>query len=177
METKHLVSAITAITSLGALGCSATFTGNVKHNTSTDETIIEAGVEVTAESSQPSAFDADKFVIDTTGTTIPVPTSGWATVDVITETGATRLTKRVEWVRSGEMIFFADPLAVNYWIDSNMQSGESIHYETDPIGDGGASGTQVVEATTYYDGVQKSHAAATFQGSGGGGFGDWRDEQ
>lgn len=94
------------------------------------------------------------------------------TLKIVSPNQQIRISQRFQWVRAGEFIVYSDPNAVNSWINLNRLAGESVDYETDPIGDGGATGQQTVQTTSYYDGHQTASSSISFPGSGGSGPGE-----
>ena len=170
---------VLGIGTLGVMGCTVSGHVNVKHNTTTNENIIEGGLKIEGESLRSDAivsmsngagsFNAADVAFDVSGTTVPVPTSGNLTLSIYSDGSPTpRISSTQAWSRVANYIVFSNPVAVTAWVNQNAQTGDSLNWETAAFGDGGAASMQTISVVQYYDGFEQASSSVTFPGSGCG---------
>lgn len=87
-----------------------------------------------AVTSSSTTGDAGLFVIDTSGSTTAIPSTGSVTLALSSSfSGAVLAARTFGWVRSGTEIRLADPAAVNSWLDANSGGADTLDYDLTPF--------------------------------------------
>lgn len=100
-------------------------------------------------------FDAAQLSVDLSGTTIPLPASGVATVQLTYEgSDVVRTQAQFSVIRSGSILKFANSAAVNAWILNTVADGDEVQisYEapdTSSVGTNTLSMAVVAEGVTF----------------------------
>lgn len=97
--------------------------------------------------------DASEYSLDISGSTVPYPNTGQATVTLRnSSTNTVVAAKMFPWVRSGDTIVFANPSAVNAWIAGVTAPVDEVAYQLAPFDTHLEPGSNVLHVSTIYDG-------------------------
>lgn len=97
--------------------------------------------------------DASLYSIDTTGSTIPYPSTGEVTVSLLSSTDTVEAANTFQWVKTGSEIVLADPAAVNAWAASAAPDAAEMNYTLLPFSTTLQAGENWIKSTAVYDGV------------------------
>lgn len=110
--------------------------------------------------------DAASFQLDTSGSTIPYPSSGSVTLQVKNSaSGAIVAAQQFQWVKTGTVIKLANADSANNWLYANMGEGDALSYDLVPFRSRYGAGPQVIAGQAKYEGA--TQASYTVQFSGG----------
>lgn len=111
-------------------------------------------------------FDAASFRLDTTGSTLDVPTSGLVSINLVESTsGATVTSATVPWRREGPSIVLSKPDAVNGWALAHGGNADSLTYKLHPFP--APSTYAELQVTSIYEGVANASTTIVSAGSDG----------
>lgn len=111
-----------------------------------------------------SVPDAAMFTIDTAGSTIPYPLTGTVLVKLIRSSdGKVFASKSFPWTRTGTIIRFTDPDAVNNWAYAYSGSADTFSYDTNDF-PSNFSGNKTMKITQKYESVVQASETTTVNG-------------
>jgi hypothetical protein len=109
--------------------------------------------------------DAASFQLDTAGSTIPYPSSGFVTLQVKNSaTGVLVAAQRFQWAKTGTVIKIANADSANTWLYANMGSGDSLSYDLDPFRSNYRPGPQTIAGQVQYEGTTQASYLVNFRG-------------
>ena len=109
--------------------------------------------------------DAAQFQIDTSGSTIPYPSTGAVSVMLVRSSdNVVVAAQSFAYVKSGTIIRLADPDAVNSWAYANAGDADSIRYETASF-TSAFQGQKTMAVATKYEGQSLASFTATVYGN------------
>lgn len=114
-------------------------------------------------------IDAAKFAIDTSGTSLSLPSTGVATLNLVSaSTQAIRISKQFAWVRNGTTIVLQNPSAANSWLQTYALPDDSLTYSINNLPDTTVEGWNAIEVASAYDGTETARYEREF-------IRDWRN--
>lgn len=103
------------------------------------------------------------FTIDTTGSTIPYPSTGTALVKLVRSLdGNTVASRSFSWTRTGAIIRFTNPDAVNDWAYTYFGDADTFTYDTKFPSN--FAGYQAMKLTQKYEGSTQASDTTTVYG-------------
>lgn len=109
--------------------------------------------------------DAGSYELDTSGSTIPYPSSGTFVVSLKnSSTDVVQAAKVFAWVKTGSVIRASDPDAINDWAYANAGTADAISYELLPFASNYGSGQQTIAGQSKYEGSTQATFSANFDG-------------
>lgn len=116
-------------------------------------------------------LDAQAYEMDTAGSTIPYPTTGTGVVVLKRANNTIVAAQTFAWRRTGTVIKFANPDAVNNWAYANAGDATTFTFETNPFS-ANFTGTRVMSVKSKYEGEQTATFTAHVQSNCGPGVRD-----
>lgn len=116
-----------------------------------------------------AAVDANSVMIDTSGSTVTIPTFGNITLKLVDSTsGFVFAARTFGWNKVGGDIKFSDPYSVNAWIQDNGSGADDLQYALAPFAVAEAVGLNTFATAVTYAGEVQAASTYTWTGSGGG---------
>jgi hypothetical protein len=125
------------------LACSTSGGGGIQN-------VIGSGLTTMA--AQTMTVDASSIVVDTTGTTFSLGSSGTVTVEALDANGTMLASEDFTWVASGTQLQLQNPSAVQSFLTNAGASNVSASVQAGPPP---ASGTSTVSTAVIYQGTQR----------------------
>ena len=101
-----------------------------------------------------ATWGAAQFSIDVSGSSVPTPGSGHATIILIDScSGATQAARTFNWIKVGSAIVLQSPHAVNEWAMAQGRSSDSVRYFLHPFAVEESSGWNTRQVAATYDGA------------------------
>lgn len=115
-------------------------------------------------------LDAAAMTIDVSSSTVGFPSSGTTTLRIVSNSGALIGSRSFGWSRSGGMLYFSDPSAINSWLQSSGAplATSRIDYALDNLNVAITEGENYVAATVEMYSEPVASGSSSYNTGGGG---------
>lgn len=163
---------ITMILLASALVTACTMEFTVECNTGTKSCTARGTIKnKNATTVDLQSFNAAQATLQLSGNVGLVATTGSVTLKLYNSSSLVAA-KSFGWIRSGNIVQFANPSSVNSWVQANAQPNYRLEYSVNGMTYTPVQGANSFSSTLFYAGNQFAQSSSGWSERGN----DWRDE-